>query len=88
MLVKKLRVHVISATIVLLLLQSNVSVHAQNIDLLLKGGHVIDPKNNINAVMDVAITNNKISQVAENIPVANAKKVIDVKGMYVTPRPY
>ena len=85
MLVKKLRVHVISATIILLLLQSNVSVHAQNIDLLLKGGHVIDPKNNINAVMDVAITNNKISQVAENIPVANAKKVIDVKGMYVTP---
>jgi dihydroorotase len=85
MLVKKLRVHVISATIFLLLLQSNVSVYAQNIDLLLKGGHVIDPKNNINAVMDVAITNNKISQVAENIPVANAKKVIDVKGMHVTP---
>jgi dihydroorotase len=85
MLVKKLRVHVISATIVLLLLLSNVSINAQNIDLLLKGGHVIDPKNSINAVMDVAITNNKISQVAENIPVANAKKVIDAKGMYVTP---
>ena len=85
MLVKHLRVHVISATIVLLLLLSSVSVHAQNIDLLLKGGHVIDPKNNINAVMDVAITNNKISHVAENIPVANAKKVIDAKGMYVTP---
>jgi dihydroorotase len=85
MLVKKLRVHVISATIVLLLLQPNASVHAQNIDLLLKGGHVIDPKNSINAVMDVAITNNKISQVAENIPVANAKMVIDAKGMYVTP---
>ena len=85
MLIKKLRVHVISATIVLLLLQSNVSVYAQNIDVLLKGGTVIDPKNNINAVMDVAITNNKISQVAENIPLANAKKVIDVKGMYVTP---
>ena len=85
MLVKKLRVHAISATIILLLFQSNGLLLAQNIDLLLKGGHVIDPKNNINAVMDVAITNNKISQVAENIPVANAKKVIDVKGMYVTP---
>src|SRR6185436_16202225 len=57
----------------------------QNIDILLKGGHVIDTKNNIDAVMDVAITDNKISQVAANIPVANAKKVIDVKGMYVTP---
>lgn len=85
MLVKKLRVHAISATIILLLFQSYGFLHAQNIDVLLKGGHVIDPKNNINAVMDVAITNNKISQIAENIPVANAKKVIDVKGMYVTP---
>jgi dihydroorotase len=52
---------------------------------LLKGGHVIDPKNNIDAVMDVAITDNKISQVAASIPVANAKKIIDVKGMFVTP---
>jgi dihydroorotase len=85
MLVKKLRVHAISATIVLLLFQSTGLLLAQNIDVLLKGGHVIDPKNNINAVMDVAITNNKILQVAENIPSANAKKVIDVKGMYVTP---
>jgi dihydroorotase len=85
MLIKKLRVHAISATIVLLLFQSTGLLLAQNIDVLLKGGHVIDPKNNINAVMDVAITNNKISQVAENIPSANAKKVIDVKGMYVTP---
>jgi dihydroorotase len=85
MLIKKLRVHAISATIVLLLFQSTGLLLAQNIDVLLKGGHVIDPKNNINAVMDVAITNNKILQVAENIPSANAKKVIDVKGMYVTP---
>ena len=60
-------------------------VHAQTIDILLKGGHVIDAKNNIDAVMDVAITDSKISQVAPNIPVANAKKVVDVKGMYVTP---
>lgn len=85
MFVQKRRTHVISGTLICQLLLFITSVQAQNIDLLLKGGHVIDPKNGINSVMDVAITDNKISQVAPNIPVANAKKVVDVKGMYVTP---
>jgi dihydroorotase len=58
---------------------------AQEIDLLLKGGHVIDPKNKIDGQMDIAITNGKIFQVAKDIPAKNAKKVIDVTGMYVTP---
>ena len=60
-------------------------VHSQSIELLLKGGHVIDPKNNIDAQMDVAITAGKISQVAPNIPAGNAKRVVDVTGLYVTP---
>jgi dihydroorotase len=55
------------------------------IDILLKGGHVIDPKNKVDAVMDVAITDGKITRVATGIPAGNAKKVIDVTGMYVTP---
>lgn len=29
---------------------------AQNYDLLLKGGHVIDPRNNIDGVRDIAIS--------------------------------
>ncbi len=37
------------------------NLRAQQIDILLKGGHVIDPKNNIDGQMDVAITNGKIS---------------------------
>jgi dihydroorotase len=61
------------------------SIYAQKIDILLKGGHVIDPKNKIDGVMDVAIANGKIQQVAASIPEANATKVIDVKGLYVTP---
>ena len=61
------------------------SIHAQKIDILLKGGHVIDPKNKIDGVMDVAIVNGKIAQVATSIPATNATKVIDVKGLYVTP---
>lgn len=62
-----------------------IRMNAQQVDILLKGGHVIDPKNNIDAVMDLAITNGKITEVAVSIPAANAKKVIDLKGLYVTP---
>ncbi|MGM0506061.1 MAG: amidohydrolase/deacetylase family metallohydrolase [Bacteroidota bacterium] len=58
---------------------------AQSIDTLLKGGHVIDPKNGINEVMDVAITDGVIHQVAENIDESQAEEVIDVNGLYVTP---
>ncbi len=58
---------------------------AQQIDILLKGGHVIDPKNKIDSQMDVAIVNGKISAVAPNIAAGNAKKVVDVSGLYVTP---
>ena len=59
--------------------------HAQEIDLLLKGGHVIDPKNQINSKMDVAITNGKIYQVAPNISAQKAKTVVDATGLYVVP---
>ncbi len=61
------------------------SLQAQTIDILLKGGHVIDPKNNIDSKMDVAIKDNKILRVAPDIPVKDVAKVIDVTGMYVTP---
>ncbi|MBP6796339.1 MAG: hypothetical protein KA143_14865, partial [Saprospiraceae bacterium] len=44
----------------------------QETTLLLKNGHVIDPKNNIDAVMDIAISFDKIIKVAPNIPAANA----------------
>jgi len=54
-------------------------------DLLLEGGHVIDPKNNRNAVMDVAIAGGKIAQVAPKIPAGQAKKVVPVQGLHVVP---
>jgi dihydroorotase len=60
-------------------------VAAQEIDILLKGGYVIDAKNKISSKMDVAISKGKILNVAPNIPVNNAKKVLDVSGMYVSP---
>lgn len=54
-------------------------------DLLIKGGHVIDARNRISAVRDVAIQNHKIAEVASDIPASKALKVIDAKGLYVTP---
>ena len=59
--------------------------YAQEIDLLLKNGHVIDPANNINARMDVAIADGKIIKVAPGIATDKAKKVVDVTGLYVCP---
>jgi dihydroorotase len=54
-------------------------------DVLLKGGTVIDPKNNLNARRDIAITGDKIAAVEANIDPAKAKKTINVNGLYVAP---
>jgi dihydroorotase len=58
---------------------------APQYDLLLKGGRVVDPKNNIDDLRDVAIRGDRIAAVSPDIPVSSAKKVIDVAGLYVTP---
>jgi len=70
---------------VLLVCLASVPGLSQRIDILLKGGVVIDPKNSIDGQMDLAITGGRISRVAVGIPSDSAKKVIDVRGMYVTP---
>lgn len=54
-------------------------------DLLLKNGHVIDPKNNLNEIRDVAIAKGLIAAVEKNLDPARAKQVVDLKGLYVTP---
>ena len=69
----------------LLALLSLAPCFAQSYDLLLKHGHVIDPKNNIDAVMDVAVAQGKVARVAANIDAAAARKTIDITGLYVTP---
>ncbi|RYF91054.1 MAG: amidohydrolase/deacetylase family metallohydrolase, partial [Chitinophagaceae bacterium] len=61
------------------------NLSAQEYNIVIKGGHVIDPKNNINEVMDIAISNGKIAQVAKNIDAKKAVQVVDAKGFYVTP---
>jgi dihydroorotase len=58
---------------------------AQVYDLLLKNGHVIDPANQRNGRMDVAIIRNQIAKVAPNLPASHARHVIDVSEYYITP---
>ncbi len=58
---------------------------AQSFDIVIKGGHLIDPKNNIDAIMDLAIKEGKVVQVAASIDSKQAVQVVDAKGMYITP---
>ena len=51
----------------------------------IKNGHLIDPKNGIDAVMDVAIQAGKIFKVAKNLPTSDAKQVVDATGLKVVP---
>jgi dihydroorotase len=67
------------------LLFSTSLLSAQTYDLLIKGGHVIDPANRIDGIMDVAISGNRIARVSAEIPTSQARKVIDAAGLYVTP---
>ena len=70
-----------------ILLLSAGTLLAQNAryDLLLKGAHVIDPKNKISAVRDVAIRAGIIAAVEPDIPTGQALKTVDVSGLYLTP---
>jgi dihydroorotase len=58
---------------------------AQPYSIVIKGGHVIDPKNHIDAVMDVAISDGKIVRVEKSIDATQARQVVDAAGLYVTP---
>src|SRR5688572_24922800 len=59
--------------------------HAQQYDLVLKNGHIIDPKNKFDAVSDIAIKDGKIAKIANGIPAKSSKKIIDATGLYITP---
>jgi len=54
-------------------------------DLLLTGGTVINPAINVNRKLDVGVAHGRVAAVESGLPVANAKKILDVSGCYVTP---
>ena len=72
-------------TVLLLLFFPLQWVFAQPFDLLIQGGRVIDPKNGINDILDIAISQGKIQRIAKVIDLKNARQVIDAEGMYVVP---
>ena len=61
------------------------NIKTQPYDLVLKGGHVIDPANRIDAIMDMAVADGKIAALETHIPTTQAGKVVDAGGLYVTP---
>src|SRR5690625_2182720 len=82
---KVVRLSVTTLFILASLILLPVAVKAQQYDILLKGGHVIDPKNGINSQMDIAVKDDIIARVASDIPASEAGQVIHVSGLYVTP---
>jgi len=69
----------------LLALHTGVVFAQAQYDLLLKGGHVIDAKNGINAVRDVAISGGKIAAVSPNISPDLARRTVNASSLYVAP---
>ena len=54
-------------------------------DLLLRGGHVVDPANGLDGPADVAVAGGRIVQVGPDLPAGGGERVLDVSGLYVTP---
>src|SRR5262245_38653903 len=71
--------------VALTLLVADAARSQEKYDLLLRGGHVIDPRNRVSAVRDVAIRDGKVAAVAPTIDPATALKTVDVARLYVTP---
>jgi dihydroorotase len=69
----------------LIILAAALAAHAQQYDLLIRNGHVIDPANGINEVRDVAVAGTKIARVSAGISAGSARRVVDASGLYVTP---
>jgi dihydroorotase len=66
-------------------LSTGISSDAQEYDILINDGHLIDPKNDIDRAMDIAISNGKIAAVEPQISEDKAKKTINAENLYIAP---
>lgn len=69
--------------ILLCLLSAAASLSAQQFDLVLEGGRVIDPETNLDAVRNVGIGDGRIARIS--VKRLNAKRVINAAGLVVAP---
>jgi dihydroorotase len=53
-------------------------------DLLLSGGHVVDPANKVDGIVDVAVRDNKIAAVGSDLP-GSATHTVDCSGLWIVP---
>ena len=60
------------------------AIMSGDFDLIIQGGHLIDPKNDLDSPADIAIKDGLVAAVSDRIECSSAK-VIDVSGLYVTP---
>ena len=54
-------------------------------DLLIKGGTLIDPAQNIHANRDVAFSNGVVAEIGDDLSKTDAQEVLDASGCLVTP---
>ena len=74
-----------SAAVVIMgaaLLFTATDARAQEYDMVLQGGHVLDAKNHVDTVEDIAVKDGLVAEVAPHIDPKRAVKTIDVKGFY------
>lgn len=81
---RPLNLRCLLAIVIWLLVNPNLA-NSQTYDLLIKNAHLIDPKNKLNGIMDLAITNGTITKVGRDIPATASKKTIDATGLYIVP---
>ncbi len=54
-------------------------------DVLIKGGEIVDPSQNLRSTRDLAICGRQIARVDNSISPTDAKYIIDARGLYVVP---
>ena len=59
--------------------------YGQNYDLVIKNGHIIDKKNNIDFIGDIGISNGIIKYVGEELPINSSRKIINAESLIVVP---
>lgn len=61
------------------------SEYRETFDLVVSGGHLVDPAEGISALRDIGITGGRVARVAESIPASEGRRVLDASGKIVTP---